>query len=468
MNSCNELISLSKKSVYLSLFIFSISACAYTLTHEPLTDKTLLQEKYRLTGYENVSININAKSSDEKNLIKKYIDYYNNRYEIFNSIFYGSTSAKDIKLTIQPVETKEGLTKQTGKLLRYERVVLDVDISLPDQNLTFLEGKVDGLITKEEASIFGSMVAERLGSFKDKAYDQAIQKLFLRLSKIKEHRFSVIAKPRKKITKLSSSSKLVGQSWAVVIGISDYRSSDIPDLLYASSDAKHFYDFLTSNRGCQIDPSHTRLLLDREATISNVREALGDFLQQVIEEDIVYIYLSGHGVPRPNNPQQLYFIPYDANLSKLAATAYPMWELKANLQHNVLARKIVIVADACHSAGFGDDVQRRSILSVNRFNAYLQTLAEIGDGIVIITASEEGQLSMEGEKWGGGYGVFTYHFLKALSGKADYNADGVVTITEAMNYTSEKVRRDTNSQQRPTLSGRFDPLLPLAIPNINN
>jgi uncharacterized caspase-like protein len=81
----------------------------------------------------------------------------------------------------------------------------------------------------------------------------------------------------------------------------------------------------------------------------------------------------------------------------------------------------------------------------------------------VFTASEAGEQSMESENWGGGHGVFTFYFLKGLRGEADQNSDGIVTLGEAMDYTSEHVRRDTNSQQHPDTAGMFDRNLPMAV-----
>jgi len=69
------------------------------------------------------------------------------------------------------------------------------------------------------------------------------------------------------------------------------------------------------------------------------------------------------------------------------------------------------------------------------------------------------QYSQEGERWGGGHGVFTYFLLHGLHGKADSNRDGRVTVGELTPYVSEQVRRATGSSQCPRMAGSFDPAL---------
>ena len=89
----------------------------------------------------------------------------------------------------------------------------------------------------------------------------------------------------------------------------------------------------------------------------------------------------------------------------------------------------------------------------------LQNLSEVGDGICIISASDDSQYSQESKKWGGGHGVFTYYLLQGLKGEADYSKDSRVSLGEIIPYLSEQVRRATRNAQTPTVAGRFDPAL---------
>lgn len=107
------------------------------------------------------------------------------------------------------------------------------------------------------------------------------------------------------------------------------------------------------------------------------------------------------------------------------------------------------------------DVSKRAsrAIGVNPINSGLQYLSQIGDGVCVISASDDKQLSQESKDWGGGHGVFTYFLLKGLEGDADYNKDSRVTLGELIPYLSEEVRRATKNAQSPTVAGRFDPAL---------
>jgi uncharacterized caspase-like protein len=255
-----------------------------------------------------------------------------------------------------------------------------------------------------------------------------------------------------------------GQKWAVVIGISKYEDSRIVGLRYASADARSFYDWLISQQGGGYAPSRIRLLLDSAATAQSIRNVLFNWLKQALEEDQVTIYFAGHGSPEsPDSPNNLFLIPFDANYDDIATTGFPMWDIETALKRFIKAKKVVVIADACHSGGVGQsyDIARRGNrgIEINPISSGLQSLSQIGDGVAVISASDDKQFSQESQSWGGGHGVFTYFLLKGLNGEADYNKDGRVTLGELIPYLSEQVRRETRNAQSPTVSGKFDPAL---------
>lgn len=256
------------------------------------------------------------------------------------------------------------------------------------------------------------------------------------------------------------------QYWAVVIGVSDYADTRIPSLRYAAKDAQALHDWLVAPSGGRYAPSRVKLLLDRNATAASIKEALYTWLRQAIEEDIVVIYFAGHGSPdSPDSPHNLYLLPYDTRYDAIASTGFPMWDVETALKRFIKAKRVIVLADACHSGGVGAsfDVARRALGDVqpNRISSGLQNLATVGAGVAVISASDDRQLSAESAQFGGGHGVFTHYLLEGLKGRADYNNDRRVTLGELIPFLSEHVRRETLNAQSPTVAGRFDPAISL-------
>jgi uncharacterized caspase-like protein len=256
----------------------------------------------------------------------------------------------------------------------------------------------------------------------------------------------------------------LGQRWAVVIGISRYQDTRIPTLRYAYNDAKSFYKWLISPNGGKYAPTNVKLLLNRNASLRNIRDSLFAWLKQALEEDVVTIYFAGHGSPdSPDSPDNLFLLPYDVQYDSIAATSFPMWDIETALKRFIKAKKVIVIADACHAGGVGQsfDIARRAnrAIRVNPISTGLQNLSKVGDGVCIISASDDKQFSQESKKWGGGHGVFTYFLLQGLAGEADYNKDNNVSLGELIPYLSQQVRRATRNAQSPVVAGKFDPAL---------
>ena len=79
-------------------------------------------------------------------------------------------------------------------------------------------------------------------------------------------------------------------------------------------------------------------------------------------------------------------------------------------------------------------------LKVNPIRTGIQSLSKVGEGVCVISASDENQYLQESRDWGGGHGVFTYFLLKGLEGEADYNKDARLTLGELTLYLSQEVR----------------------------
>ncbi|HUP88776.1 MAG TPA: caspase family protein [Longimicrobiales bacterium] len=248
-------------------------------------------------------------------------------------------------------------------------------------------------------------------------------------------------------TATATAAPRIAERWAVVVGIGDYRADDIPDLRYASKDAQSVYDFLTSSQaGFQQD--HVVFLKDGAATAQAVREALFVFLQKANYNDLVFIYFAGHGAPDPTRPDNLYLLPHDADTKQLAATGFPMWDVKTALRRQIKAERVIVVADACHSGGTKDG-------EVNPINGSFGDLFTPSRR-VILTAADDNELSYEDAKWGGGHGAFTFNFIEGLKGAADSDKNGIVTFQEAADYVTARVKTDTNGRQNPQRGGLGD------------
>ncbi|MCF8243535.1 MAG: tetratricopeptide repeat protein [Saprospiraceae bacterium] len=238
---------------------------------------------------------------------------------------------------------------------------------------------------------------------------------------------------------------------AVVIGISDYQSPDIPDLRFANKDAEAFANFLRSPAGGSLDGDHLKLLTNQNATAGRIAEALDGLIEQAKEGDQVIIYFSGHGDVEGKKLSQPGFLLCWDSPSRVYmgggtySLAY-LQEIVSTLSVQNRA-KVVVITDACHTGKLsGSQIGGAQLTSANLAKQYANE--------VKILSCQPNEFSLEGEQWGGGRGVFSYHLVDGLFGLADRNGDGTVTVGELDRYLEDHVTAEAAPQsQVPMLLG---------------
>jgi hypothetical protein len=256
--------------------------------------------------------------------------------------------------------------------------------------------------------------------------------------------------------------KIGGEKYAVIVGVSKYKNggAGLVNLKYASRDALAFRDFLESPAGGSFPKENVQSLFDEDATAQNLRSALFTFLTKPRPQDLVVIYFAGHGAPDPNDSRNLYLLTYDTQPDDMGGTAFLMSDLQDVFDRILKAKHVITLIDSCHSYGISGE--RFGARQNNLSNQYLERYASKADRAVI-TGSDVSELSLEGEQWGGGHGVFTYFVLKGLQNQeADANKDGTVTAGELFSYLSERVAQATDHQQNPRAVPGLAENLPLS------
>jgi hypothetical protein len=250
-----------------------------------------------------------------------------------------------------------------------------------------------------------------------------------------------------------------GEKYAVIIGISKYSDSKIPQLKYARTDAESIVAFLKSpaGGGFPADKDHLLVLLDEEATRQKLESAFRTFLAQPEPEDLVVIYYAGHGVEdKKHGPGNFYLLTYDTKSDDYGGTAYPMEDLGGIFGRVIKAQHVISFVDSCNSFGIsgarsksiGGEAQTGQYDLSNQY--LLRYAAGTKKSFAIITASDVGESSLEGQQYGGGHGVFSYYLLEGLKGAARSNPkSSAVTAGNLFDYVHKQVAEATHNQQNP-------------------
>lgn len=249
-----------------------------------------------------------------------------------------------------------------------------------------------------------------------------------------------------------------GSAFALVVGIGRYRDERIRPLNYTHADAEAFAALLTDRRRCGLPPENVRILLDEDATLFNIKNGISGWLyQHATSECTVFVFFAGHGGVESDRTglepdgTAKYLIPWDANADNLFASALSNVEFH-HLLNTIKAQRLVIFMDACYAGGVAQRGARDLGIVANPY----ERLAE-GSGRLVIAAAQPNQRSWEDASIG--HGIFTHHLIDALSGGADLNEDGCVSIMDVYKYLEKSVpksaRQLSRSEQEPLMFGNI-------------
>jgi WD40 repeat protein len=229
------------------------------------------------------------------------------------------------------------------------------------------------------------------------------------------------------ITVASGRPQRRGKIHLLTVGINKYRDRSL-DLFYAKPDAQSIDGYFAAGKAA-LPVAAQVALRDGQATRDNILAAIRTF-RDVPQEDMVVVYLAGHGVSAGD---QWYFISHDAQLSgdvqDGAIGVLSSSEIKAEVEA-LNADRILLLIDTCHSGSLVEPIKDYRGMKALRLLA--RTV-----GTHVLAATDRTQSAIELQKLG--HGIFTYALLDGLKGNADYIGNGVVSATGLVRYVEEAV-----------------------------
>jgi hypothetical protein len=253
--------------------------------------------------------------------------------------------------------------------------------------------------------------------------------------------------------------KLYNKSYAVIIGIDNYKN--LPrdrQLKNAVKDAKGVEAVL--NKNYRFDKIVS--IYNQEATRDRILEVLTEELPAIMgDQDSLFLFWAGHGDQEKGTGgrEMGYLIPYDGEIGKIRKNL-TMQELRSTISSKLPAKHVFYVMDACYG---GLLASTRSVDKKSRRD--LSYLKEITRENVrqVLTAGGQGEEVLDGGPKG--HSVFTGRLIEALEASGDF-----ITANEIQAILKEKVYGDSRAQgktQTPafgTLSGTGDYVF---VPNID-
>ncbi len=247
------------------------------------------------------------------------------------------------------------------------------------------------------------------------------------------------------------------QLFVAAIGVSRYLVPAFR-LDNAANDARAVGELLAKPSPPVYGEAHVTTLLDDEATAANITRALERVAALARPQDIVVIFLAGHGEAVEG---KYFFAPVD-----FAATHPQAVREVAKADEK---RQGEIIDDLFRQDGYGEATLLPLLEKIQGYlllvldTCYSGTLTTLDreqerarhDTVVRSVGHEIGRIVLAGARTlaldssgdGGGksdgHGLFTYYFLKGLGGEADSRHVGRVKVHELVIFTQDRVREES-------------------------
>jgi hypothetical protein len=232
------------------------------------------------------------------------------------------------------------------------------------------------------------------------------------------------------------------------IGISKHQNSFINNLGYAEKDASDFFNLFVENIG---DIGYKKLLTDSEASLSNIRTALGKELQQSIKSgDNFFFFYSGHGATaddEDNKSLAHYLIPFDATLD-IANSSISVTYLKQVFNSLETGANFIFI-DSCFSGSLSSTkgYNNPNKKDIKQVKTILNTVT--GNGNLIFTACRDNEEAIEDPE--SKNGLFTHFLLKDFLKKRTAEKFPITDILAPVSESViEKAREKYSHTQTPT------------------
>jgi formylglycine-generating enzyme required for sulfatase activity len=252
-----------------------------------------------------------------------------------------------------------------------------------------------------------------------------------------------------------------GEKVALLVGITEYDHSKLPNLQYAEADVEELADVLRQSGYSRIvlltnraGTKDNRLLPVRE----NIQRELAGLLAKRTKRDTLLVAFAGHGVQLTvKGKDEPFFCPQDGNPTR-PDTLVALNQVYAELDDSGAGVKLLLV-----------DARRNNPADRGSRGIDGRNLPELREGMGALFSCRPGERSYEHKDWK--HGAFFSVVLEALrrgaDGRlgADVDGDGVVDFGELSRYVSKHVPARVRSalgdevEQHPLPVQTVDPLV---------
>ena len=257
--------------------------------------------------------------------------------------------------------------------------------------------------------------------------------------------------------------------YMVSVGVSEYQQSNY-NLAFAAKDATDIAN--TFKASGSYEKVNLKLLTNSMATDREIK-SVRSFLEQAKVDDVVMVFIAGHGVL--DDSYNYYFATHNMDFNNPSSGGLP-YESIESLLDGINCRNKLLLMDTCHSGELdGEDVASANetvqstgavsfrstgkLIQMKQNSFGLENTLELskslfgdlkkGTGATVISAAGGTEFALEGVN--SRNGLFTSTLIQGIqTRRADLDRNRAYTISEIQQYVSEQVIKMSKGKQVPT------------------
>lgn len=240
--------------------------------------------------------------------------------------------------------------------------------------------------------------------------------------------------------------------YAIIGGVSDYKGNSL-DLGFASKDAEDIYKAIQVGGKNLFGVERMKLKLLNTGgnkgailpTKENFRQTFAEFAREAKPNDILFVYLAGHGITINLGSDTYYYLTQEATTtnketlskdSELLSSSTINSEELTQWHKGVKAQKQVLILDTCAAGAIGNEfkIAEKRELSSDAIRAIDNMRGRVGFHVLMGSAADA--VSYEASQYG--QGLLTYSLLQGIKGAA-LQSDGQIDVSALFNYAANTV-----------------------------
>ncbi|MEQ4725823.1 AAA domain-containing protein [Nonomuraea sp. B19D2] len=179
-----------------------------------------------------------------------------------------------------------------------------------------------------------------------------------------------------------------------------------------------------------------------DLTADDMRQAISEFLEQCAQDELVVVYVSGHGTRLVQAGGEFFFIATDTDFDRISETGVSAGFVNEQLEQCWAPQKVVMI-DACRSGGFTVGLRTSDHQAPRSVAKSGEEALLTSRGVYVLSssrASEDSYADTVGTAEAKP-SAFTAEVIEALrTGKVGKDGSGEVSVEELFQYVNRRMR----------------------------